>query len=85
VVRDYRVPRPPLGDFVELLWLYDGYSVSHAYERLLPMATTELVVDLRAGVGSSGAAVVAGPHSEVSVLETSSEASVIGVHFKPGG
>src|SRR5215510_1910276 len=81
----YRVPGGVLGNFVELLWLYDPYVVSHAHERLLPTATTELVFDLREGVLGSAASVVAGPHSEYSVLDTSESASVLGVHFKPGG
>src|SRR5262249_14369103 len=51
----------------------------------MPMATTELVVDLREGAKGSTASVVAGSHSEYSVLATSDEFSVIGVHFKPGG
>jgi hypothetical protein len=32
---------------VDLLWLYDGYAPSHARQRLLPMGTVELVVNLR--------------------------------------
>src|SRR5262249_13674230 len=79
----FRAPRGVLGQFVELLWLFDGYVVPHAEERLMPMATTELVVDLREGAKGSTASVVAGPHSEYSVLATSDEFSVIGVHFKP--
>ena len=81
----YRVPAGVLGNFVELLWLYDPYVVPHAQERLLPTATTELVFDLRESVRESSASVVVGPHSEYSVLNTSEPASVLGVHFKPGG
>ncbi len=83
--RHYRAPRGALGRFVELLWLYDGYVQPHAEERLLPMPTTELVIDLRAGTPASRAATVAGPHSEYWVLETSAAASVVGVHFRAGG
>ncbi|HUN73929.1 MAG TPA: DUF6597 domain-containing transcriptional factor [Steroidobacteraceae bacterium] len=81
----YRTPRGVLGEFVELLWLYDGYVQPHAQERLLPMPTTELVIDLRSGTRASQAATVAGPHSEYWLLDTASAASVIGVHFRPGG
>jgi len=84
-IRHYRAPRGVLADFIELLWLYDGYVQPHAQERLLPMATTELVIDLRSCVGAAQAITVAGPHSEHWLLETASAASVIGVHFKPGG
>jgi AraC-like DNA-binding protein len=90
-------PGPPLSDFVELLWLYDGYTQPHAMERLLPDGSMELVIDLRndkvrsydpdsrsafeTGVGS----VVVGAQSGYFVLDTACQASVIGAHFKPGG
>lgn len=84
-VRRYRAPRGALREFVELLWLFDGYVQPHAQERLLPMATTELVIDLRSTTAASHAATVAGPASEHWLLETSAAASVIGVHFRAGG
>ncbi len=83
--RHYRVPRGVLGEFVELLWLYEGNVVPHARERLLPMATMELVIDLRGSTASSRATTVAGPHSEPFVLDTSDEIAVLGVHFRAGG
>jgi len=85
MIRHYRVPCAPLRDFVGVLWLYDDYVLPHAKERLLPTATTELVFDLRGSAAARGGALVAGPHSQYSVLETSVETSVIGVHFLPGG
>jgi AraC-like DNA-binding protein len=84
-VRCYRAPRGALREFVELLWLFDGYVQPHAHERLLPMPTTELVIDLREGTAAAEATTVAGPHSEHWVLDTSAEASVLGVHFRAGG
>jgi AraC-like DNA-binding protein len=84
-VRHYRVPSGILGDFVELLWLFDGYLPPHARERMLPTATAELVIDLHDGITASHAATVSGPHSEHWVLETATAASVIGVHFRTGG
>jgi len=83
-LRRYRVPRGILGEFVELLWLYDGYVVPHARERLLPMPTAELVIDLRSGSTASRTTFV-GPHSQYWVLDTTAQRSVIGVHFKCGG
>ena len=84
-VRRYRTPRGILKDFIEILWLFDGYAQPHARERLLPMPTTELVIDLRAGTPVAHAATVAGPHSEHWLLDTADAASVIGVHFRAGG
>lgn len=38
------IPQPPLSRFVELFWLYDGYSAgSHNKERLMPDGSIELV------------------------------------------
>jgi AraC-like DNA-binding protein len=79
------VPAPPLSDFVELLWLFDGYAPGHARERLLPMGTVELVVNLREDQPDFRDPVLSGPRSEYSILETAHAARVIGVHFRPGG
>lgn len=78
-------PRPPLDAFVDVLWLYESYDPGHGRERLLPMATVELVVNLRQDQPGFTVPIVAGPRSEYKVLDTSHTASVIGVHFKPGG
>ena len=90
-------PSPPLADFVDVFWLYEGYDVPHKRERLLPDGTVELVINLkedRIRVYESDCAesfhtipgcVVSGPRSEFFVIDTESEASTIGVHFKPGG
>lgn len=91
------IPQPPLSDFVNLFWLYEGYDPPHAMERILPTGMMELVVDLRGDelrvydgqdheqFQSFSTAVICGAHSEVFVIDTASEASTVGVHFKPGG
>lgn len=96
IVHTY-IPRPPLSDFVELLWWYDDQELPHARERLLPSGTAELVIDLRnetMGVYETNrsdllqtfrGSLVCGPHSEYFVIDTAAPSSVIGVHFKPGG
>jgi hypothetical protein len=89
--------RPPLSDFVELFWLYDGYAPPHAKEHLLPTGTMERVVNLREDrvriydrqdtdwfEGLSGS-VLCGAHAEFFVTNMAQRASVIGVHFQPGG
>ena len=40
------VPRPPLSDHVDFFWAFDAYGGPHARERVLPTATSELVVAL---------------------------------------
>ena len=90
-------PLPPLSEFVDVLWFYEGYEVSHEKERLLPDGSVELVINLaenRIRVYDSRdpekshtipGCVVSGPRSEFFVIDTASEARTIGVHFKPGG
>jgi AraC-like DNA-binding protein len=75
-------PRGPLSDFVALFWHARGHTAPRSTERLLPMATMELVV--RLGGGKLGAG-IAGPHSEVFFLERTAYDELLGVHFKPGG
>jgi AraC-like DNA-binding protein len=76
-------PGPPLSEFVDFLWTYEGYLSPHAQERLLPTGTMELVFTMDAGGAVAGG--IAGPRSEFMALETSRPFSVIAVHFKPGG
>ncbi|MGZ3340422.1 MAG: AraC family transcriptional regulator [Reyranella sp.] len=78
------VPRSPLSEFVELLWLFESAAPSHVSERVLPTGTVELVINLREGAGSFDS-VIAGPHSRFFVLDTSQPSSLIGIHFRPGG
>ena len=92
------VPQPPLSEFVECFWLYDGDSVSHAKEKLLPTGTLELVIHLGRHLTriydredsqkfqTFDSPLIAGPHSQPFVIDTPDrQGPIIGVHFKPGG
>lgn len=91
------VPRAPLSEFVNVLWLYEGYSQPHAKERVLPTGSMQLVINLLEDrtciydredtdrYQTYSGAVMAGAYSEYQVISTAMQASVIGVHFKPGG
>lgn len=90
-------PRPPLSDFVEILWSYEGCPRPHAKERLLPTGTMEMVFNLREDrtrvyggvdgekVHTFRGSVLCGVHSRFFVIDTDQQISTIGVHFKPGG
>lgn len=96
ICRTY-IPQPPLSQFVDCFWFYDGYVQPHAKERLLPDGSTGLVVNLREDnvrvydredhnrLQKLSGSVICGPHSESFVIDTAEQASVIGVHFRPGG
>lgn len=78
------IPAPPLADFVDLFWLADGPAPGHPRERVLPMGTAALVIDLRPTSGLP-VPVLCGPQSESFVIDTAPQAAVMGVHFKAGG
>jgi AraC-like DNA-binding protein len=88
-------PKPPLSEFVDTLWLYEGYEAQRQTERILPSGTLELVINLRQNVlrfydaerpgkcsQFSGAIVSGAFGCGITPVE---ETSIIGVHFKPGG
>jgi AraC-like DNA-binding protein len=82
---------------VDKLWLHNGRAAPHAKERILPGGTLELVINLREDPlrvydpqetdrsESFGNSLISGPYSEFFVIDTASQASVMGVHFRPGG
>jgi AraC-like DNA-binding protein len=90
-----RAPGPALSDFVERLWFLQD-APPHSYERIVPSGTLELVINLAENAiwiypaGSDrpqrhSGAVVSGAYSRFFGIETRAHASMLGVHFKPGG
>jgi hypothetical protein len=94
--RSYK-PSPPLSDFIESFWLYDGYEFPHLQERIFPSGTFEMVFNLRDNelriykaeepdpCHRFSGAIVSGPYNGFFVTDTAEEASVMGVHFRQGG
>jgi AraC-like DNA-binding protein len=94
--RSYR-PSPPLCDFIENFWIYKGFESPVLRERIFPSGTFELVFNLRDDeiriykntqsdeCRRFSGAIVSGPYAASFVTDTALEASVMGVHFKPGG
>jgi len=91
-------PAPPLGDFVQWLWLYEGFArPAHERERLLPDGSVEVVFNLAEDkirlydrentdkFRTIGGSVICGPHSQFFVIDTAEQDVVAGIHFKPGG
>jgi AraC-like DNA-binding protein len=93
----FRFPGPPLSQFVNRIWLYEGYTQPHGKERLLPDGSMGLVINLAQDevriydrqnherFERFRGAVICGAQSEFFVIDTASQAAVIGVSFKPGG
>ena len=86
-------PAPPLDAFVENLWaLHD--APPHARERIVPSGTLELVINLAEdeirvyhanAVARYSGVVVSGAYRRSFVVDTREHASLVGVHFRPGG
>lgn len=74
------LPRPPLADFIELFWSFEGYQPQHKQERVLPTGTITIIIHLDLPV-----AVICGAHSAFFTIDTSQPSSFIGVHFRPAG
>lgn len=91
------VPRPPLSEFIDDFWLYEGYEGEHPHERILPSGTFEIVFNLQedelriyeasapAKCRRFSGAVISGPYAGSFMSDTAEEAAILGVHFKPGG
>jgi AraC-like DNA-binding protein len=90
-----RRPGPPLARFVAYLWWLRD-APAHSTERIVPSGTLELVVNLaedelriydpRSAVCRRySGTVVSGAYQRYFVIDTAEHASIIGVHFRPGG
>jgi AraC-like DNA-binding protein len=92
-----RRPGPPLNDFVDRLWTFDGFTQPHAKERIMPDGALALVINLREDrtrfydprdfnrCYTHNGSTVVGAQSEYFVIDTEEQLSVAGVQFKPGG
>jgi AraC-like DNA-binding protein len=90
------VPPAPLASYVEHLWHLSD-APGHERERIIPNGTLELVINLqedeiRVYDAEGGdvcrrhsGAVISGVFSTRFVIDTRQHASVLGVHFRPGG
>jgi AraC-like DNA-binding protein len=90
-------PSPPLDHFIAHMWFFDGYDVDHTMERLLPDATTEIVINLRPepkslyhrdnfdDVQLFKKSWISGKQTRYIVIEAAKESSMMGVHFNPCG
>jgi AraC-like DNA-binding protein len=90
-------PKPPLSVYVQQIWLQTGDVPVHAKERVLPSGTMEIVINLRrdklslyertnpAQTLDFRGMLVCGVHSEYFVIDTASQAEIMGIHFRAGG
>lgn len=91
------IPSPPLAEFVDFFWYYDGYNPQHTMEKLLPAGDIELVIDLddcpkrlfdkedQNRYEYKKRCWISGMQSDYLIIEATPQSSMMGVHFKPGG
>lgn len=91
-----RPPVPRLAGFIDRFWSCSD-APPHRRERILPSGTIELVVNLREDeirvydpsdpdrCKRYSGAVVSGAYSGAFVIDPLQHASIVGVHFRPGG
>jgi AraC-like DNA-binding protein len=94
-VFNFYTPKPPLAEFVECFWLFEGRNAEQKTECILPTGTLELAINLRqnelgfcdseSGEKRFSGAVVSGAHGRGFTPAATEEIAIIGVHFKPGG
>lgn len=79
----YYVPKKPLSEFVGVFWYWRGHAVPYSKERILPMGTVELVINL--GSGRTSEAGISGPQSRSFIIERTAQDELLGIHFNLGG
>jgi AraC-like DNA-binding protein len=77
------VPRRALAEFVAFFWYWRGHAAPGVPERILPMPTVELVINLDSG--RTADAGITGPQSRSFIIEGTAQRELLGVHFRPGG
>jgi AraC-like DNA-binding protein len=94
---DVRVPGLPLSPYVAMIWHCQGYDAPHAFERVLPGGTVQLLLPLAdeplrayeqqdiARFESYRGPLVCGARSEFAVVDAASQRSMMGVQFRVGG
>lgn len=84
VSMQHHVPGKPLSEFVAVFWYWeDEAAPPSGKERVLPMGTVELVINLADGRTSQSG--IVGPRSESLIIERTAQDRLLGIHFKPGG
>jgi AraC-like DNA-binding protein len=91
------IPAAPLSEFVDWFWFYEGLDLPHRRERVLPDGSTELIINLDDSCRklfdreqphrfqTFHRAWLSGARSDYILIDVLPQASMIGVHFKPGG
>jgi AraC-like DNA-binding protein len=97
MIHKLHLPQPPLSQFVENMWLVDGYAAVHRREKILPDGAIELIIDLDTEpkaifqdeasehFRTVSKAWISGERTRYIVIGSEKNQAMVGIRFKPGG
>ncbi len=97
MIHKLHFPQPPLSQFVENLWLVEGFSAEYTREKILPDGAIELIIDLddepkrifENETSDSFRTVqrgwISGERTRFIVIGAHKNQSMVGIRFRPGG
>lgn len=97
MIHKLHFPQPPLSQFVENMWLVQGFVADYTREKILPDGAIELIIDLdsrpktifddenseRFRTVRKGW--ISGERTRYIVIAADTNQSMVGIRFKPGG
>jgi AraC-like DNA-binding protein len=83
----WRIPAPPLSEYVRVLWHADGWMPSNGHERHMPDGTAGVIISLTTSVAgdSDRLGILTGPRSTASLLTGARPQTIIGAQFTTAG
>jgi AraC-like DNA-binding protein len=90
-------PGPPLSEFVDCFWHWEGYPAPAPKERALPAGSLDVIINLdedrlrlygddeETALDPFPGILICGARAGYMVIGTAPRTSVMGIHFKPGG
>lgn len=97
MIHKLHFPQPPLSQFVENMWLVEGFSAEYTREKILPDGAIELIIDLdpqpkaifeneaSESFRTVRKAWISGERTRFLIIGAASNQSMVGIRFRPGG
>ena len=97
MIHKLHFPQPPLSQFVENIWLVEGFTADYTREKILPDGAIELIIDLdtepksifenetSARSRTVQRAWISGERTRYIIIGAQSNQSMVGIRFRPGG
>jgi len=97
MIHKLHFPKPPLSQFVENIWLVEGFSAEYTREKILPDGAIELIIDLdnspkmifedeaSESFRTVAKGWISGERTRYIVIGAEKNQSMVGIRFRPGG